>query len=301
MIKRKRIISGLLGASIALSVSVATLSLGTAAKEVEAAPVTLTAERTADAHATYYGHVEINGRSLFHGEIFNIDGVTYVPMFRFAAWLGKFSNKYDSKSRTATISGENLKISAKEGTLYIEANGRYFYTQEKILLRNNEMYVPIKPLVKALNSHIKYDDKKQIFVVSSGDTRLLKGAKQVYNENDIYWLAKIISAEAEGEPMRGKIAVGNVILNRMRSNQYPNTIYGVIFDKKYGVQFAPVSNGRIYKTADAESIIAAKMCYEGYSLSSEILYFLNPSASSSNWIVKTRPFAFSIQNHHFFK
>ena len=246
-----------------MSVSVASLSLGASAQEADTAPESRKAERTIDTQATYYGHVEINGRKLFNGEIFNIDGVTYVPMFRFAAWLGNFSNKYDSRSRTATITGENLKINAKEGTLYIEANGRYFYTQEQIMLRNGEMYVPIKPLVKALNSHIRYDAQKQTYVVSSGDTRLLKNDKQVYNADDIYWLAKIISAEAEGEPMKGKIAVGNVILNRMRSKQFPNTIYGVIFDKKYGVQFAPVSNGTIYKTADAESIIAAKMCYEG--------------------------------------
>ena len=260
-----------------------------------------TFERNIEARATSGNYVEINGRSLFYGEIFTVNDVTYVPLFRFSDWLGNFQYSYDYKTRTATVTGENLKISARDTTLYIEANGRYFYTQEQIMLKNGEMYVPIKPLVKALNSYIHYDAKKQAYVVSSGDTRLLKNAAQVYNADDIYWLAKIISAEAEGEPMRGKIAVGNVILNRVRSNQYPNTIYGVIFDKKYGVQFAPTANGRIYKDADAESIIAAKICYEGYSLSSEILYFLNPSASSSNWIVQNRPFAFSIKNHHFFK
>lgn len=298
MIKGKRIISGILGISLALSISAATLTLGTSAKEIES--TVAKSQRTIDTHAAN-DHVVINGRSLFYGDIFTVNGTTYVPMFRFSAWLGKFKYSYDARTQTASITGENLQISAKNGTLYIQANGRYFYTSEAILIKNNEMYVPIKPLVKALNSHIRYDSQRQIYVVGSGDTRLLKSDKQVYNENDIYWLAKIISAEAEGEPMRGKIAVGNVILNRMRSKQFPNTIYGVIFDKKHGVQFAPVSNGTIYKPADAESIIAAKMCYEGYSLSSEILYFVNPKASPSNWIISNRPFAFSLQNHHFFK
>ena len=139
-------------------------------------------------------YVQINGRNLFHGETFTKNGVTFVPMFRFASWLGNFKYNYDSRAKTASITGENLKISAKDGTLYIEANGRYFYTSEAITIRNGEMYVPIKPLVKALNSHISYDGSRGIYVVGSGDTRLLKSDRQVYDPDDIYWLAKIISA-----------------------------------------------------------------------------------------------------------
>ena len=100
--------------------------------------------------------------------------------------------------------------------------------------------------------------------------------------------------------MTGKIAVGNVVLNRMRSGQFPNTIYGVIFDKKYGVQFAPTANGAIYKTPNADSIIAAKMCLEGYSLSSDILYFFNPKYASGSWITQNREYAFTIGNHVFY-
>lgn len=298
MTKSKGILTKILSAALSVGIMTATLMVISTATEVQGAPKTEISHQN-ETRST--GFVRINGKNLFHGEIFTKNGVTFVPLFRFASWLGNFQNKYDWKSRTATVTGENLKISAREGTLYIEANGRYFYTEEEILIRNGEMFVPIKPIVKALNSYVSYNSSLSAYVVSSGDTRLLKTGAQVYNADDIYWLAKIISAEAEGEPMKGKIAVGNVILNRVRSKSFPNTIYGVIFDKKHGVQFAPTANGRIYKTADAESIIAAKMCYEGYSLSSEILYFLNPSASSSNWIANNRPYAFTIKNHYFYK
>ncbi len=294
MTKTKRIMSGALALCL-------TLSLGAfSAVRAEAAEAQPT-ETAISERATSGGYVRINGRNLFYGEVVVINGVTYVPMFRFASWLGNFQYSYSAKTKTANITGESLKINAKDGTLYIEANGRYFYTGEAVMLYQGEMYVPIKPLVKALNSHISYDTARQAYVVRSGDTRLLKSASQVYNSNDIYWLSRIISAEAEGEPMRGKMAVGNVVLNRMRSKQFPNTIYGVIFDTKYGTQFAPVANGTIYKTPDADSIIAAKMCYEGYSLSSEILYFINPRASTSTWIANNRTFAFAIQNHYFYK
>ena len=156
-------------------------------------------------------------------------------------------------------------------------------------------------MVKALSSYVSYNNSDNTFYVRSGDTRRLKSGADVYNADEVYWLARIISAEAKGEPMKGKMAVGNVVLNRVRSSAYPNTIYGVIFDRRYGIQFSPVANGTIYQTPTVDSIIAAKMCLEGYSLSSEIIYFVNPQKAPNSWISKTRPYAFSIGNHTFYE
>jgi N-acetylmuramoyl-L-alanine amidase len=75
----------------------------------------------------------------------------------------------------------------------------------------------------------------------------------------------------------------------------------VIFDKKYGVQFSPVANGTIYNTPTEESIIAAKICLEGYSLSNDILYFVNPKLAPNSWMANNRPYAFTIGNHAFFE
>lgn len=244
--------------------------------------------------------VNINGRRVLQGRVFAINGTTYVPMFKFCDWLGVFSYSYDRSSGTARVSGKNLEITAKEGTLYISANGRYFYSVEKVIEVNGEIYVPIRPLTKALNSKIEWSNADGEFKVYSGDTSLLRSSSQVYRDDEIYWLARIINAEAGGEPMQGKIAVGNVILNRVRSSAFPSTIYSVIFDKKYGTQFSPTANGAIYKTPNADSIIAAKMCIEGYSLSTEVLYFFNPKVSPTNWISQNRKYAFTVGNHVFY-
>jgi N-acetylmuramoyl-L-alanine amidase len=248
-------------------------------------------------------NLNVNGRSVLAGRVFNLGGTTYVPMFKFADWLGVFTYSTHEKGGviTGTVEGKNLKITATEGSLYISANGRYFYTVGEVLEISGEIYVPIRPLVKALNCYVDYDSSTNCFVVRSGDTSLLKHDWQVYNPNDVYWLARIISAEARGESFTGKMAVGNVVLNRMRSAQFPNTIKDVIFDTKYGVQFSPTANGTIYNEPTAESIIAAKVCIEGYSLSSEILYFFNPKYSTATWIKNNRPYAFTIQNHEFYK
>lgn len=272
------------------------------------ATVAQTSEETAAADISraipsgaYSINLNVNGRSVLRGRVFNLGGITYVPMFAFADWLGKFTYSYNSTTATATVSGENLEISAHAGDLYIIANDRYFYTGREVIRYNGEIYVPILPITKALNSRVEWRDSVDGFYVSSGDTRRLKSGSQVYSDDQVYWLARIISAEAKGEPMQGKLAVGNVILNRVRSSAYPNTIYGVIFDKRYGIQFSPVANGTIYQTPTADSIIAAKICLEGYSLSSEILFFVNPKKAPNSWISKTRPYAFTVGNHAFYK
>lgn len=245
--------------------------------------------------------INVNGRRVLEGRVFVIDGVTYVPMFKFADWLGMFTYTTNQKGNISTgkVQGENLEITATENSLYISANGRYFYTVSRVLEIGGELYVPIEPMVKALNCHIG-KDASGAYVVRSGDTRLLKSGDRFYREDEVFWLARIISAESRGESLEGKIAVGNVVLNRVRSSQFPNTIYGVIFDKKFGVQFTPVANGTVYQTPTEESIIAAKICLEGYTLSDDILYFLNPRHATASWVQNNRPYAFTIGNHAFY-
>ena len=244
--------------------------------------------------------VNVNGRRVLEGRVFVIGGITYVPMFKFADWLGVFEYSTSSNGTVSSgrIDGENLVITAKENALYITANGRYFYTVGKVLEISGELYVPITPLVKALNSHLSQSNG--VYFVRSGDTRRLKSAEQFYAEDAVFWLSRIISAEARGEDLRGKMAVGNVVLNRVRAAQFPNTIYGVIFDKKFGTQFAPTANGTIYNEPTAESIIAAKMCLEGYSITNTALYFFNPRYTSGSWVRENREYAFTLGNHVFY-
>ena len=84
-----------------------------------------------------------------------------------------------------------------------------------------------------------------------------------YDAGELYWLSRIICAESGAESMSGQIAVGNVILNRVRSSSFPNTVEGVIFDRKDAVQFEPVSNGRVYLPPTSQSVEAAKRALDG--------------------------------------
>ena len=120
-----------------------------------------------------------------------------------------------------------------------------------------------------------------------------------YNSTDLYWLSRIIHAEARGESYKGKVAVGNTILNRVKSNDFPNTVKGVVFDRKYGVQYTPVANGTIYNEPDQNSINAAKDAMNGVNYAGKSLYFYNPVTAPNAWAGKNRPFYASIGNHNF--
>ncbi len=120
-----------------------------------------------------------------------------------------------------------------------------------------------------------------------------------YSNDDVYWLSRIVHAEAEGESYQGKVAVANTILNRVKSKDYPNTIYGVIFDKKHGTQYTPTANGKIYNTPNNDSVTAAKAALDGYNNVGNSMFFYNPKKSSGSWIKNNRKFYATIGNHNF--
>lgn len=123
-----------------------------------------------------------------------------------------------------------------------------------------------------------------------------------YTSDDVFWLARIIEAEAVGEPYVGKVAVGNVVLNRVKSKDFPNTIYGVIFEYYGNIpQFSPVADGTIYNTPSQESINAAKDALNGFRPVGNATYFFNPNKAAGSWIVKNKSYVAKIGNHVFYQ
>ena len=98
---------------------------------------------------------------------------------------------------------------------------------------------------------------------------------------DLYLLAKCIHAEARGEPYIGKVAVGAVILNRVASPDFPNTIYGVIYQPW---AFTAVHDGQIDLEPDGASYQAATDALNGWDPTYGCLYYYNPATASSSWI-----------------
>ncbi len=244
-------------------------------------------------------NIELDGVPVLRGQAAIINSVTYVPVRAFSELMGADSIEWNAKTQTATIKKGTLNIYLTNGALYVGANGRYFFTVEKILNINGRLFVPIRAIASVFSVDVGWNAQTRTAVLNTTGKTLASG-ERYYNSSDLYWLSRIISAEASGEPLAGQIAVGNVVLNRKASSQYPNTVYGVIFDRRGGTQFSPVSMGTIYNTPTASSIIAAKICLEGYSIDADILFFMNPRIATSNWISNNRKFAFSIARHDFY-
>lgn len=236
----------------------------------------------------------------FYGNVAVKDYTTFVGIRKFAASMYPNAQvKYNYSTRTLTVQTDKLYLSATDGSNYIVANGRYLYTESPVFMRYGVMYAPVLLLAKAFDAKISWRDYNSSFNISRGSGGILSGDK-FYREDEVYWLSRIINAESGGEILKGKIAVGNVILNRVKSSYFPNTIYGVIFDKKNGTQFSPTANGTIYKSPNAQSIIAAKICLEGYSVNNYILYFVNPTLVPNCWVCNNRVLFSKIGNHAFY-
>lgn len=239
----------------------------------------------------------VNGVKLYDYATY-INGVTYLPLRAYFEALGA-SVSYNSSSRTMTITAKGLYLTASDGGYCVFANDRPIFSfSPNVIMSNGRMYVPASALTKITGQSFARTDST---VAVTGSFNPLATAKSYYREDEVFWLARIITAEAKGESLLGQIAVGNVILNRVNSPLYPNTIYGVIFDRKYGVQFSPVLDGSIYNTPSYTATLAAKICLEGTHLSGDALFFLNPQTAESNWIVKNREYAYTIGGHDFYK
>ena len=116
-----------------------------------------------------------------------------------------------------------------------------------------------------------------------------------YSSSDSYLLAKCIYAEARGEPYTGQVAVGAVILNRVRSSKFPNSIAGVIYQP---YAFTCVSDGQINLTPDANAKKAAQDALNGWDPTGGCLYYYNPATATSSWIW-SRTVMLSIGKHNF--
>ena len=261
----------------------------------------LTPKAVRDKSVSAYPSVSIScgGRPLAGGGLL-INETTYIPLRAFTDALTHATIYYNAKDREATVTDSGLTMLVRDGSHVIYANGRALYSlTPAVVMSDGKMYLPVRTAAKVMGVSVSWSDKTRSVSISGNPSYLTSG-DAYYNQDALYWLSRIISAESRGEPLLGQIAVGSVVLNRMRSSLYPNTIYGVIFDRRYGVQFSPVSDGSIYQTPYEASVTAAKICLEGYSVSAEILFFLEPRISTSLWVPNNRTYRFTIANHDFY-
>ncbi|HBR07840.1 MAG TPA: copper amine oxidase, partial [Clostridiales bacterium] len=187
-----------------------------------------------------------------------------------------------------------------DGAEYMTANGRYFYLPYGVQIIGGEYCLPAAEIAALVCAEVQWDAATGSIDIDTTHTGALAGGDEFYDETDLMWLARIISAESGNQSMEGMMGVGNVVLNRVADPSCPDTVYEVIFDTRYGVQFSPVETGSIYLEPNEQSVIAAKLCLEGYNVAGSSLYFVNPATGSTLWFRETRVFVVSIGDHDFY-
>lgn len=116
-----------------------------------------------------------------------------------------------------------------------------------------------------------------------------------YSDSDLNLLARLIYGEARGESYTGQVAVGAVVLNRVKSSSFPNTISGVIYQS---YAFTAVADGQINLTPNSTAKSAARDALNGWDPTGGALYYYNPSTATSSWIYSRKTLT-TIGNHVF--
>ncbi len=227
-------------------------------------------------------------------------GTVYIPVGPICRYAD-ISVSWEGDSERFTLHLDDLCCSGKCGQQYYYADGRYIYAPEDWLVHLGELYLPLNALCKLLNIQSRYIDSALHLEFSI--MQILQGGENYYELNysmeDIYWLSHIITSEAGIEPLAGKIGVGNVVLNRVQDPDFPNTVFGVVYDYKHTVQFEPVSKGTIHQEPKEEDMIAAYLVLEGANTAGSCLYFVNPDFGSY-WFDNNLTLVTQIGRHNFY-
>ena len=214
---------------------------------------------------------------------------TYVPVRAIAEALGA-SVSWNDETKTATVvkGEESIDFSTLD-----EENGAILYL--------DTTFIPVRAVSEKLGCEVRWDDYYYQVWISAPDITISEEmADYTYSNPEILIVAQVLQCECGSSPFEGKLAVANVITNRVKSTQFPNSVEEVIYDRRYGsVQFSIAYNGKLNNTPSTECILAAKCALDGVNVAPDCLFFQADYVKNS-WMDKNRERAMSVGGNTFF-
>lgn len=210
-------------------------------------------------------------------------GRTYLPIRFMVQAMGAQSIEWRAEEKLALITmADNsiLQLAAEKSIASLDDETIEF--SKPLPFHDGRLFVPIAELKDYLDFSISYNpqtihvniDKEEIVVAQDM-------IADPIDEEALLWLSRIVEVEAKGQPLENKIAVANVVLNRVESNDFPDTVYDVIFQVDVHTQFPPAhKDGFTDMEPSDESWQAAKVAMLGSNNIEDCLYFNNQPFSS---------------------
>lgn len=225
-----------------------------------------------------------------------IDGDVYVSLESVCGVLGyDAKTDYDIDTNNLTVSVAGIEITAGAGDNYMCANGRCLYLPNGYFEINGSAVFPVDAVAKIFTLSISMNAENGGVDFGTANEAILMSGDEFYDEDDLYWMSRIITWESGNQPVAGQIAVGNVVLNRVDSQRFPDSIKEVIFQPG---QFSPAMNGAIYGEPYEISVICAKLTLEGYNTVGDALFF---QVGRYGAVADIATYVCTIAGHNFFK
>ena len=269
------------------------------------------AARAAEAEAPYappegMWEVRVYVDGLLSGRALADYGGVWLAAEDLCALVGiETSTLWNEERGELSVGGRGFVLHAVEGQPYFSVNSRYLYEPLGFFRHDERSWFPAEDISRIFGGELSVSDDATRVDLKSEALSVMPGGAAWYYDNfgsaEIFWLARIIHSEAGGQPIAGRIGVGNVVLNRVASDRYPDKIFDVVFDDQYAVQFDPAYTGAVYQEPGEEDVICACLCFEGYNTVGESMFFVNPKRANDSWFRNTKEFVITIGDHDFYK
>lgn len=232
---------------------------------------------TSAATAMDFVDVNLNGVVLaFDKRPFVQEGRTMMPLRTLANALGAEAS-WDSEHEIITLHHDGDVIYLKIGVKAYTLNGNATAIDTAPILHEGQTMVPLRIVAETLGCEVSWQEEENTVLLTKEGLVVDEAlADPGFSEEDLLWLARIVNVEGLDIGYEAKLAIANVVLNRVASDDFPDSVYDVIKDKGYTVQFPPAHRSTFDSLKpDAQSLQVAEDALRGSNNIEDCLYFNN--------------------------
>ena len=221
--------------------------------------------------------VRMNDQAMaFDTEPIIVDDRTLVPLRAIAETLGG-EVTWEPEWQVITIAFDTHSLYMKVGSTSYAIGEQSYQMDTAPIINEDRTMVPLRVISETFGCEVAWDEATRTVQLTKEGVQVPAAYKAAdYSEEELLWLARIVNVEGLDIGYEAKLAIANVVLNRVKGDEYPDTVYDVIKDRAYAVQFPPAHRSSFDSLVpDSQSLLAARDALEGVNNVEDCLYFNN--------------------------